>query len=368
MASRRNTARHLLAAPLAALFAALLVGCGGEASGPHDAGGADGAATADVDAPGADAAGPAADAPGADAAGPAADAAAADGGASDGGGTDGGAPDGGAPCPGLTGDFDGDGLVDCAELLPGTGTQASVVLYKGLAAGGYAMKGLVTANVASSTTELVAAFDLDRDGRADLIASTVTASATSTSSLVSLLRGRADGTFGRADTSVDGALHGPDMGFAADFNGDGRNDLLYTLYGASATLGAPYSPRWLVLSAPDPSAFTSAVTNVAVPSNKAYVIPLLAWSLTPSGSLDVIAEVIPGDTTMPHFLAVAINDGQGLLETSAVAGTAGYTSYAVKDFDGDGKLDLSVVIGGQTILLRGDGAGHFAAPPADGGA
>jgi hypothetical protein len=358
MARRRNTARYLL-------FAALLVGCGGEASSPHDAGsGADGAATTDVDAPGAADAGPAADAPGGDAAA-GSDAAAADGGATDGGGASDG---GGAPCPGLTGDFDGDGLVDCAELLSGTGTQASVVLYKGLASGLYAMKGLVTPDLVSSSTELVAAFDLDRDGRADIIASTVMANATPTASLVSLLRGHADGTFGRTDTSVDGALHGPDMGFAADFNGDGRSDLLYTLYGETATLGVPYSPRWLVLSAPDPSAFSSAVTSVSVPSNKAYVIPLLAWSLTPSGSLDVIAEVRPGDTTMPHFLAVAINDGQGLLATTAIAGTAGYTSYAVKDFDGDGKIDLSVVIGGQTILLRGDGAGHFAPPPADGGA
>jgi hypothetical protein len=366
MASCRNTARRLVV--LATPLAALLVGCGGEASSPHDGAGADGAAA--NDAPAAADAGATTDAPGADTTVDAAlaDAAPGDGAATDGGGADGGPADGGAPCPGLTGDFDGDGLVDCAELLPGTGTQASIVLYKGLASGAYATKGLVTADVASSSTELVAAFDLDRDGRADIIASTVMTSASPTTSLVSLLRGRADGTFGRADTSVDGALHGPDMGFAADFNGDGRSDLLYTLYGVSATLGAPYSPRWLVLSAPDPTAFTSAVTDVGVPSNKAYVIPLLAWSLTPSGSLDVVAEVIPGDTTMPHFLAVAINDGQGLLATTAVAGTAGYTSYAVKDFDGDGKVDLSVVIGGQTILLRGDGAGHFAAPPADGGA
>ena len=93
------------------------------------------------------------------------------------------------------------------------------------------------------------------------------------------------------------------------------------------------------------------------------------------GKQDVIA-VCASSATQPGTLAVMLGKGDGAFQTSYVAlpgplipqgiGSGITAALAAADFNGDGKLDIAVVMrGGGTNsigVLLGDGQGGFAAP------
>ncbi len=150
----------------------------------------------------------------------------------------------------------------------------------------------------------------------------------------------------------------------ADFNHDGRPDLVYqdAAEGGSlhVLLGQPdgtFVPRQ-VIPIPHPIGTTITVADV-----NGDGIPDLLLGYTGHISLQ--------QSTSPVYtpsITVLLNTGDGsfgpLIENSAP--TASYPAeinhlFAVADFDGDGKPDLAFVEISDVHIMRGDGAGHFTA-------
>jgi hypothetical protein len=265
-------------------------------------------------------------------------------------------------CAGAAGDFDGDGIVDCAQLVPGSTTALqSAVFYKGLPNNSYATAGVTTPDIVRIEQKIVMIYDLNHDGRMDIIADGAAGVGTSA---LSLMRGQSDGTFSGTSTFIPGTVFGG--GLPGDYDGDGRLDLLMTSYDPAA---GGLSPRWIVLGVSDTDQFRLFVGNTLF-STRMYVDPLFAEDVTSDGKPDVIAMAreVPG---LAAHLIVSVNDGSGMFSLPIeVDRVGGATISAVRDVDGDGNVDLALTFSGSTssspkvvVPFFGDGTGHFAPPP-----
>ena len=208
----------------------------------------------------------------------------------------------------VAGDFNGDGKLDLAAVSSngivsvllgnGDGTFQSVVTY---AAGG-----------ASDLSLSIAAYDLNGDGKADLVVSLAGASK------VSVLFGTGSGTFQAPVNYVTGG--GPQLAAIGDFNGDGRADLavpnandnnVTVLIGkapgfaitsvslAGGTEGNPYS------------AALSASGGITPYGNWAVSAGRLPPGLTLSASTGVISGTPTTANGSPFSFSVSVRDSAG---------------------------------------------------------
>lgn len=285
------------------------------------------------------------------------------GGAGGAGGTAGSPP---PSCAGATGDFDGDGIVDCAKLVAGSSGYLSVELHKGLPTNTYATEGVTTPDVVFSTETILTVYDLNHDGRQDIITSGLGGAGPLVH--LSLLGGKVDGTFSSASAFSMGSSVSlyPDR---ADFNGDGRDDLLFATWADS-----PYSPRLGVFAAASDGTVSAPWTDsssIFSGFSRGAVGVHATADVNKDGKADLIASAIQGPT-LTATLIVLLNDGSGRFTGAAIDHTDGYVAgpMTVQDLDGDGKLDLAVPFApstsydssGPTVPFFGDGAGHFTPP------
>jgi len=233
------------------------------------------------------------------------------------------------------GDFNGDGQADLVvgkTILEGVVTDVPLLLGKGDGTFQTPLNSRAGYNPSA-----VAVADFNGDGRADLV------TANSGSGDVSILLGNGDGTVRAAVNYWVGAIVASVA--AGDFNGDGKPDL------AVAT-GAGVS----VLLNDDDGTF-SAPVSYGGGGNFVTVADLYG-----DGKLDLIS--VPNDSDVSVFLG----KGDGSFR-AAVFYSAGYWLYSpsvtVGDFNGDGKPDLAVtglVDGGHPgslAVLMGNGDGSF---------
>ncbi|MFO0954681.1 MAG: VCBS repeat-containing protein [Isosphaeraceae bacterium] len=246
----------------------------------------------------------------------------------------------------VAGDFDGDGTTDLAGISNDSGVCTLSVL-KGNGDGTFKVD--VQYVVGSQSFSMTSA-DFNGDGRIDLAVSS------RNEKTVSVLLGNGDGTF-QARLKFDA---GPTLGtiVAGDFNGDGRADVAVVNPNTKSTVS-------VLIGHGDGTFDARRVFNVGVQS-RLDTSGMLAADFNGDGRDDL--AVINGGTTslqkVDSSLSILLSNGDGTFQPQ-VAYLAGDLPIAIRagDFDHDGKNDLAVATrGGAIEILSGKGDGTFLPP------
>ncbi len=187
-----------------------------------------------------------------------------------------------------------------------------------------------------SNPDFVASADFNGDGKRDLVVSSYNDSS------LSILLGNGNGTFQTASTIALGAA--PDFVTTGDVNGDGTVDLITASYDSNV-VG--------VLLGNGNGTFQSAVSYAAGTGPRAVVL----GDFTGDGKLD-IAVAKSFDST----LTILKNNGNGTFQAPLNSSLSFVPNDLVTgDFNGDGKLDLASVdfSTDQVAMMLGNGNGTF---------
>jgi hypothetical protein len=206
---------------------------------------------------------------------------------------------------------------------------------------------------------LVAVADFNSDGKPDLL---LVNQGTAACCTVFVMLGNGDGTF---QTPITTANMGTSLGsvMVADFNGDGKLDIV----------GIGAGGVWVFFGKGD-GTFTVPGVQLAL----ARVNQLAIGDFNGDGKTDILVATGASDITAQGSLEVFLSNGNGTFQSVLVTSGAGFgpLTVAVGDVNGDSRLDVvlttEVVIGptqtpvNQTFTLLGNGDGTFQAAKASG--
>jgi hypothetical protein len=243
----------------------------------------------------------------------------------------------GAPLAVVTGDFNGDGKVDIAAAGYVANAVGSVGVLFGNGDGTFAPS--VTTSVGVNSPGGMVAADFNGDGKIDLVLSGQRLS--DHTGQTYLLAGKGDGTFQAPSIIAPGA----GVNVVADLNGDGKPDIV---------IWSPPIVEVLLGNGngtfQQKAAFPTATNQVTS--------PVAIGDFNGDGKLDIAdafsATFGNGDGTFQDVDASIVN---------APAGLAQLTTVVSGDFNGDGKSDLAVGVSGlnpSVYILLGDGTGKYA--------
>jgi hypothetical protein len=241
--------------------------------------------------------------------------------------------DQGGPFAIATTDFNGDGKRDLAVADAGT---SEVSLLIGAGDGTFDDLAVAHFNVGARPTGIAAA-DFNGDGKQDL----VTANLAETS--VSVLLGNGDGTFRTAANYPAGTS--PDSVVVADANRDGKTDLAVANFDSNDVS--------VLLGNGDGSFRAPASFAVGTKPH-----PIVVADLNADGKADLVTANHDSNN-----LTVLLGNGDGSFQGASYAAGQTPVSVAAADFDGDGRLDLvSLDADSSKIsILLGNGDGTFQA-------
>ncbi len=287
------------------------------------------------------------------------------------------------PNSGTSGDFNGDNKPDLA-IANVLNRNVSVLLNKGDGTFNNAVNYEVDFN-----PESLATGDLNNDGKLDLAVGNFFGGATSAGN-ISILLGNGNGTF---QAAVNYNASSPISLRAADFNGDGKLDLVaasWTTNNASVLLGngdgtfqavttysAGTEPRGVSVAdfngdgKPDLAITNILSNNVSILlGNGNGTFQTALNSSTPSGPIGIASIDLNGDAKQDLIIAavssgvvlVLLGNGNGSFQTpvSYVVG-AEPQRLELADFNGDAMVDVVVVNANaaSVSVLRGNGDGTF---------
>ena len=196
----------------------------------------------------------------------------------------------------------------------------------------------------------IAVGDFNGDGKLDLaIANNCVSCSPDYPSTLTIVLGNGDGTFITAPGSPITVAFGPEFVGAGDFNGDGNLDL------AVANM---FGNGLTILLGNGHGTFTPAAGSpIAVGVNP---VSFAIGDFNGDGKLDL---AVTNGSTESHNLTILLGNGDGTFTpvASPPATGSGPAGIAIGDFNGDGKPDLAVtnVFDNTVTILLGNGDGTF---------
>jgi hypothetical protein len=245
---------------------------------------------------------------------------------------------GAAPVAIVVGDFNGDGKLDLAttnHINPiDSGSPGTVSILRGNGDGTFQTH---TDFSAGTGVGKIAAADFNNDGKLDLI---ITNTPSASNDAVLFMLGNGDGTFQPSKTL---SIAGTPVAFATgDFNHDGNADLAVTSQPNTVS----------VLLGNGNGTFQARVDYPVAPFPGA----IIAADLNQDQNLDLIVGVV--GVLQEGGLSVLLGRGDGTFQDHADYIEGSPSVVAVADFDGDGKKDIALAGGAgsaQIVLGKGDG-------------
>src|ERR1700688_123946 len=275
-------------------------------------------------------------------------------------------PAGNTPDDLVVADFNGDGKLDLAVADNGnylTGDNGGVSILLGNGDGPFQPAQLVDAG---NNPIFLAAGDFNGDGKTDIVVSDLGALPSGGNGNLTILLGNGDGTFQPPFTLSAGVT--PSAMALGDFNGDGKRDIAVLDFGNfSGNNGAMY-----ILLGKGDGTFQPPVLLNAGSGPAAIPVAIVAGDFNGDGKLDL--TVVSSDFNIPATsnVGILLGNGDGTFQTPIFYGIPQIpTSLAAGDLKGNGKIDLAVAsfvlnpglpqAGSSIQVLSGNGDGTFQA-------
>jgi hypothetical protein len=253
-------------------------------------------------------------------------------------------PSSGAPSSYVSADFNGDGKPDLAILnqCPTNAANCKIDILLGKGFGNFGVRKTFTAN--GKTPTVIAAGDLNGDGKQDLVTGNDGDPSTGKSGGFGILLGKGDGTF-TIGQSV-GISPAPGFGSVviADVNGDGKADIV---------AGAGNNSAVIVALGKGDGTFNPPVLY---PIIGAVASRVALGDFNQDGKLDIAATVNSNGASV----GILVNNGDGSFAQPVLYNTGqNGLSIAIGDFNGDHHLDVAIGGINEVSILKGLGDGTF---------